>query len=264
VEFKAAVALAGGNDGLIQEAVTTCAGTIGPKQAIELLGDRLETNYRWRLLGTELAIRAGDNALAQRLIQINLDQESILPPQDRLQVHAQASSFFLGTTPQQLDKALASMEKMVELRGKDKQSLNNIAYVLILQGGSDKLKRAIGYAEEAYNMAKANRFNDPGDDSILDTYGWSLVLSGMADGNSERVDNGIQILQEAIAIGNIPEPHFHLGEAYIYKKLKDNAIFSLNNALDRVRAREQNSQQVDPALRGRIEDALRRAQELNP
>jgi tetratricopeptide (TPR) repeat protein len=261
-EFKDVIASAGTNDDVVQQAVMACADTVGIPQALDLIRDRLEYGYRWRLIGANFAIRTGDRALAERLINLNLNQENMLPPAQRVEIHQQASGFFLETEPKQLDKSRASFEKLLELRGEDKMLLNNLAYVLTLQGGSENLAKAVEHAKKAYDLAEKSNFIDATDAYIMDTYGWTLILSGDADGKTDRINQGMDVLNRAAAVGGIPETFYHLGEGFIRLKQKESALNNLKNALDMVEKNRQDGKRFDAELPARIQDALRRAQEL--
>ena len=56
-------------------------------------------------------------------------------------------------------------------------------------------------------MQKGNRR----DALVLDTHGWLLTLAG-------KVDEGIDTLRAAIEIRQLPDIHYHLGEAFLRKQ----------------------------------------------
>jgi ElaB/YqjD/DUF883 family membrane-anchored ribosome-binding protein len=56
------------------------------------------------------------------------------------------------------------------------------------------------------------------------------------------------------------EAHYHLGEAYLLKKLPVNAKSSLTRANDMLQEKADKNQPVDEALKKRIADALGRAE----
>jgi tetratricopeptide (TPR) repeat protein len=97
-------------------------------------------------------------------------------------------------------------------------------------------------------MQQGNR-RDP---LVLDTHGWLLTLSG-------RLDEGIDVLRRANELRQIPDAHYHLGEAYLKKQLPDAAIQELDMAMAILTRWIQEHQQVDPTLKPKIEAAQSRA-----
>src|SRR5918994_6413026 len=85
-----------------------------------------------------------------------------------------------------------------------------------------------------------------------DTTGCLLTTAG-------EVDKGIDVLRSSLELRRIPDAHYHLGEAYLKKKFADQALRELELALDLYRRMKEEKQPVDPALEGKIENALTRA-----
>lgn len=86
----------------------------------------------------------------------------------------------------------------------------------------------------------------------MDTYGWLLVLSG-------QVDQGIDMLRNANDIRQVPDIHYHLGEAYIRKQFGDQAQQELDTAMNMVKRALKDKPHPDPSLvdlQGKIEQSM--------
>ena len=86
----------------------------------------------------------------------------------------------------------------------------------------------------------------------MDTYGWTLHLAG-------KTEEGLTVLRQAQEAGELPETAYHIGEVYITQGQKDAALVSLQNALAKVNAPQENGKPLDVALQAQINDAIARA-----
>ena len=93
------------------------------------------------------------------------------------------------------------------------------------------------------------------DASVLDTVGWMNVLAGEND-----LDDGIDYLNNSLKAGEMAEAHYHLGEAYLLKKLPTNAKSSLTRASEMIQEKAEKKQDVDENLKKRVDEALGRAE----
>jgi hypothetical protein len=87
---------------------------------------------------------------------------------------------------------------------------------------------------------------------VLDTLGWVSVLSG-----GQNLDLGIDHLKNSINAGEIPEAHYHLGEAYMKKNFPDGAKRSFQRASELL---AEKKGPVDEGLKQKIEGALMRVE----
>ena len=95
-----------------------------------------------------------------------------------------------------------------------------------------------------------------GDDEplIKDTYGWTLIVNG-------RTDEGSNLVQEAISKMDFPEAHYHLAEAMLKRSPPnaDDAATELLKAIRLLDQAEREGKPVDPSLKLRLEQELKRA-----
>jgi hypothetical protein len=90
---------------------------------------------------------------------------------------------------------------------------------------------------------------------VMDTHGWVLTLAG-------RVEEGITLLQQVVDSKPFLEAYYHLGEAYLRKDLPEEAKKQLSSAKQLMAQMEKDSQPVDPGMKGRIESAYGRAEQV--
>jgi hypothetical protein len=105
------------------------------------------------------------------------------------------------------------------------------------------------YSQRAFNLMQQGNRRDP---LVLDTHGWLLTLSG-------KLDEGIEVLRRANELRQIPDAHYHLGEAYLRKQIPDAATQELEMAAAILTRMIQNHEPVDPSLKTKIENAQSRA-----
>jgi hypothetical protein len=148
---------------------------------------------------------------------------------------------------------------VLKLRPDDLGAMNNIALFLAEYLSPRNTAKALELSTQAYNIILNRNISDP---NILDTHGWVNVLHGGAN-----VDIGIELLSDAIKAGDLPEAHYHLGEAMLVKKLPEDAMKSLARAQEILREREDRGQtrpqQMEASkLRLRIDEAVSRAEKV--
>ncbi|VAX12834.1 hypothetical protein MNBD_GAMMA24-2587 [hydrothermal vent metagenome] len=98
------------------------------------------------------------------------------------------------------DQAIASFEKLLASQQDNIVALNNLAWLYSLRSSSASLKKAMRFAEKAYNLKPENH-------AIQDTYGWLLVQTG-------QLEKGLSILKRAIKfMPSVPEVQYHYAAA---------------------------------------------------
>jgi tetratricopeptide (TPR) repeat protein len=139
-------------------------------------------------------------------------------------------------------KARAAYTALLGVDPDDVTTLNNLAvlYADFLQPPDPK--KALQYSEHATQVLKQTRRSDPG---VLDTYGWSLVLTG-------SLDAGIERLRLAQGQHETVEVDYHLGAALSRKTDKSAARAELEKALKLVDPNKTS----DARLKPKIEKAL--------
>jgi tetratricopeptide (TPR) repeat protein len=137
------------------------------------------------------------------------------------------------------DLAKAAYEQLLSKRADDVGALNNLACVVAEHAEPPNVDLALKYSQRAID-AMAKRGAAQQDAAVLDTYGWMNVLAGGAN-----VDRGVEYLNNSLKAGEIPEAHYHLGEAFLRKQWPEQAKSSLARA----------STMIDERLAKQPEDA---------
>jgi tetratricopeptide (TPR) repeat protein len=150
------------------------------------------------------------------------------------------------------DRARGAYEDILKLKPDDMAAMNNVACMLAEYGSSADPKKALEYSTRAYDLMLSRNLSDP---NLLDTHGWVHVLCG-----GPNVDVGIEFLNDAIRSGDLPEAHFHMGEAMLRKKLPEDAAKSFARASEILEERERKGQPVDQKLRQRIDESAYKAE----
>jgi putative PEP-CTERM system TPR-repeat lipoprotein len=150
-------------------------------------------------------------------------------PMDRLARHMLTEGYLRAGD---LAAARAGYEQILREQGDDAAVLNNLANILLLQGNP----QALAYAERAYLLA-------PGDASIQDTLGWTLVQQG-------QLDQGLRHLRDArLRAPQNPEIRYHLAAALARAGRLDEARQELHPILVMVSSAEARKLAQDLGLR---------------
>jgi tetratricopeptide (TPR) repeat protein len=151
----------------------------------------------------------------------------------------------------QPDQARDAYRRLLELRPNDVMALNNMACLLAETISPPQPGEAIQYSQRAYDLMTTAGGRDP---LILDTHGWVLALVG-------RTDEGIDLLRQAVAAKPFAEGYYHLGEAYLKASFPEEALRNLELARQEMKTAEDAKRAVDVVLKGKVEDATRRAKD---
>jgi len=89
----------------------------------------------------------------------------------------------------------------------------------------------------------------------MDTHGWLLTLAG-------QVDDGIALLQNVVDTSPVVDARYHLAEAYLKKAFPEEAKKQLELARAMIKRMTEMHQPYDPALDGKIDNAMLRVQEM--
>ncbi len=251
-DFDAAITAAANvhDEAATDEIVRTMADTISPDEAILRFRARAEKDDHWKLMIARLQSTKGDNDAAIKTTEQVLAREDELLPADRDGAWRLGAMLYLITN--QPEKATKYYEKLLKGSPDDMVSLNNMACLLAETVQPPRPQEGVQYAEHAYRLTLANGRKDA---TVMDTYGWLLVLSG-------RVDEGIDILRAANDMSQMPDIHYHLGEAYIRKQFGDQAQQELDTAMNMVKRKLKEKPQPDQSLlelQGKIEASMARA-----
>jgi tetratricopeptide (TPR) repeat protein len=230
--------------------VEKMAEHLDTKEAIRRAETLANNDPRWKVVLAYLHHTDKNPRKAFQLIEEVRGQMSEAPLKDKLTTLSVAGTIYMLN--EQYDQARSAYEDMLKLEPENTAAMNNVACMLAEYGSSPDPKKALEYSTKAYNLLMSRNQSDP---NILDTHGWVHVLCG-----GPNIDIGIEYLNDAIKSGDLPEAHFHMGEAMLKKKMPEEAVKSFARAAEILREREAKGQQVDSKLRQRIDDGAYRAE----
>jgi tetratricopeptide (TPR) repeat protein len=237
------------DDFAANDVITTMGDVIGPDEAITRIRPRVDQpgGEKWQIMIARLQQNKGDTQTAIKTLEGVLAREGDLTREDKLNAYRFGGTLYLMVANAQ--KSSDCYKKLLDLAPEDMTALNNLACLLAEVVQPPNPQEGLKYSQRAYDLMMKGGRRDP---LVLDTHGWLLVLSG-------RVDEGTEVLRSALQLRRIPDAHYHLGEAYLKKKFADQALTELDLALSLYRKMKEEKQPVDPALEGKIENALTRA-----
>jgi len=222
---------------------------MGPDEVIPRLRGRTEGpgGDKWRIMIARLQQTKGDTAGSIKTLESVLAREDELSKEDKLNAYRFGGTLYLLVSDAK--KSSDCYKKLLEIAPEDMTALNNLACLLAEVMQPPDPKQGLTYSQRAYDLMQKGGRRDP---LVLDTHGWLLASAG-------QVDQGIDVLRQALQLRRIPDAHYHLGEAYLKKQFADQALRELELALDLYKRMKENKEAVDPALEGKIENALTRA-----
>jgi len=251
VEFQSALELADAskNEDVARQVTTGIANEVGVDKALELIGTRLNTDFRWQRLAVYLYQAKGDYTQVIAYLDRMLETAESLAPADRDSVYRMAGTMFMTAKPAPLpQKAYDVYLRLLERAPNDLASLNNLAFLLVDQLNDPQ--KAKVYSQRAYEIMQKSGAVEP---LLLDTHGWVLVQAG-------EVQEGINVLRDALERRPFVDAFYHLGLAYM--KLPDQAdaaVKQLKQALDLISQDEAAKRPFDPEFKKKIENALNEA-----
>jgi tetratricopeptide (TPR) repeat protein len=235
------------DDDAAQEIIKQMADAIGPDEAINRIAGKAEKDDRWRLTLAQLQQLNGQNDAAIKNLEQVLAREDGLVPLDRERAYRFGGTIYLIAN--QPIKSKQCYDKLLAISPDDMTALNNMACLMGEVMQPPQPQEGLKYSTRAYNLMQQGNRRDP---LVLDTHGWLLTLSG-------QIDEGIVVLRRANELKQIPDAHYHLGEAYLRKQLPEAAIPELETAMAILTRWIQEHQPVDPTLKTKIEAAQSRA-----
>jgi tetratricopeptide (TPR) repeat protein len=245
------------DDAGVESVVRGMLDAMGPQWAINRLTARIHPRWAIQLVQVYLAGNDRKKAAesADRLMA-ELEKLPYLLKLSALQSAGTAYTAAATSVPGAGDKAIKAYVDYLELLERQRadlvlrlSALNNLACLLAEHPEKPNPAQALNYSRKAYEIMRQANIASP---DILDTHGWILVLC-------QRLDEGIAVLLQAAASERAPpDTFYHLGEAYLQKKLYELAETNLTRAMEVFRQRQAARTLVDPALEGRIQDAVTR------
>ncbi len=227
---------------------------MGSNSFVEKFKTQIAQDNSYRLLAMTVALGEANLASAIQSSDGVLNDSASTPDQ-RAQAHALLGAYALSGEKPDLAVARTRYEQAIALNSTNMEYLNNLAYVLSLSDGTDDRKRGLGYAKTAYDLSVKASGGVAADPLIADTYGWLLLLNN-------DIQQGMDVLNQALIRREIPEVSLHLAEGYIMQKQPGEAVRMIEKTLALMERMRSNGQRMDPGLRGRVDDAKRRADQL--
>ena len=156
------------------------------------------------------------------------------------------------------DKAQIAYEKQLQVpKGKnelqDTAALNNLAMLHGELLEQKDLPKALAYSTKAIEAMEHLGIIDP---NINDTHGWMLVLNN-------KSDEGIDFLNEALkARPDFYESHYHLGIAYLNRKMGPQAREEFEKAQAVAEEQKNKRLPIEESFEKKLADAVEKAKEL--
>jgi tetratricopeptide (TPR) repeat protein len=234
------------DEGASASIVKAIADEVGAAQALARVQARAEKDNRWKQFAAYLCQAQGDTKGAIRWIEQGVSDPNITP-QEQLTALRTLGTLYAQLNPPDISKSMAIYRQILEAQPDAIDVLNNLACVMIMPGAPTTPDEALQYSLKAYDLMKQS--GRPPEPAIMDTHAAILVLVG-------RVDEGINLLRDALDRRAFPDAFYHLGDAYLRKAQPDDAEKALKSAQDLILQAEREKQPVDPTLRAKIEEAL--------
>jgi tetratricopeptide (TPR) repeat protein len=252
-EFNSALTLAGTEKThtLASYVAHDVVVAMGLDSTVALIAPRTQNSAMWKLVVIPLMQRQGDRAGAIKMAEAAMAASDSLSPSEQDELLGMSAALYLSIDPPATDKAVAMYQQLLHRHSDDYISMNNLACIY---EGTDppQTQEALKYANQAFETVKASGRVLP---LIYDTEGWALILSG-------QVDDGINVLHQAIDQSDFPDAHYHLAEGYLRKQLPEDAQRELAQANDLIVKATAAKQHVDTTLTAKIDAAQKRAKKM--
>jgi tetratricopeptide (TPR) repeat protein len=252
--MEIAQAEAGASQDVLISIIEKIRETLGNESAIVRAQQLAEAGgpgaTRWKVVLAYLYLQAADNKQALSTIEEAMKDVEKLDERNRLTAFNIAGNVYMSVG--KYPEAREAYEKLLAKDPDDLGALNNMACILAEHIPTPDIPKALEYGQRALKVMSSHNRTDAG---VLDTVGWMNVLAG-----GKHLDDGIDYLNSSLKAGELAEAHYHLGEAYLLKKLPANAKSTLTRANEMLQERADKKQEMDEALKKRIDDALSRAE----
>jgi tetratricopeptide (TPR) repeat protein len=258
-EFNAGLTAAADNSAAVEQIVKAMVATVGKDEALSQVLARADKDVRWKLLAAALYSvpdkdkgRPADWERAVAMLDEVQAHFSELSPAHQAQALRIAGPLYQLAQPPQYDKAKAAYEQLLKVAKDDLFALNNLANLLIDESLVPQPQEARKYSQAAYDQVNLSQ---PFPAAIFDTHGWVLVQCG-------EMTEAIDILQKVTSQTDMPEAHYHLGEAYLKKQDYNKAREELRIASQGVTEAMNQGNAVPAGLEKKIQAAMQKAGEV--
>jgi len=225
---------------------------MGIDKAVELVGPRVQNSLKWKLVAIPIYDFKGDHATALATAESAMESLAGLEPNEQDELLGYAGALYLGANPPLADQAIATYKQLLDRHPDDITAMNNLACLYAEMVNPPQPAEALKYSQRAYDQMQSTNHMVP---RISDTQGWVLILNG-------RTDEGIKILHQVIDQENLPDAHYHLAMGYLQEKQPENAQRELDAAKDALDSGSSNKDQINATLKGKIDDALKRVNQM--
>jgi tetratricopeptide (TPR) repeat protein len=239
------------NDDGTMMIVQSISDTIGVDQAIARLEkEAAKGDNHWRVIIVDLYLNKQDYPRAQAKV------EALLADIDKLKPSEQEATYVVAGLTYMLsgkyEQARSMYEKLLAVQPNDTVALNNLACLYSDDLNPPDAAKALGFSTRAFELMQKSGQMDP---NVLETQGWILV-------RNNRVDEGISNIQMALDRRAIMEGYYHLGYAFLQKKLALEAQAALERAQKMLNDRKDKGEPIDAKLQSSITDTLAKAKSM--
>lgn len=247
--FNAAIAKcdAEKNFDALQGVLQTVARYAGAEQAVKLLGDRVNSNPRLKLMAASLYLSAGNMEQARKASDELIAMGDQVEAQQRVSALQVNSTAWMIGAGKDFSKAKSALVALTKLLPEDFAIWNNLACI-----ETNSPAETLEYSKKAYELMQRSRRAEP---LVLDTYGAALVANG-------QNESGINILLEAYRALRFKDAALHLAEGYLALGNLDEAEKYLKDAQEILNLEIEQKKTADAvSFQEKIADAQRKLNE---
>ncbi len=268
--------------GLDDAVLVDMSKAVGFEQSYGLIKDRVEPADgsvpapRDLLVASALFGQSGQMDRAIRTLEQALEREADLTPQQKVSLDTQLGTLFLVTSPRNVERAVTHLRRAADMQPENVGVLNNFAYALTLRSeemggeqGAAMLAEALEVGRRAYdlNVSMSRRTNTEPSPTVLDTYGWTLALTGIASKDAAQQEEALRLLREARGLAE--DAGSHLPEIYLHQSRLLSALGNgeaaqetAESGLARLDRRNMEGQPLEPNVEADLRAALIQARDL--
>ena len=246
-----AAADAANDSSAINQIAQDLVAVVGLTQAIADVAPYAKDRIGTKLALAQMYIRNHDETDALATIQSVMSGFDQLQRGDQIAALLAAGLIDQSCTTQSLtDRAYDAYQHCLKLDPNNISALNNLACLLADDYSPPRIDEGMNYAQKAADLeTNMGRVNN----TVLDTQGWLLILSGSPA-------QGVDLVNKALDIQKSPTAYFHLGEGYLSLQYPDEANKQAQLGLEMIA--KQSPQDQDLKLKTKLQDLNDRSQEM--